>query len=90
MSTVTQGPLDIRPEALADEALQVQRKLGAGLNTLREVDDVDYGATTKEAVWSDGKVVLYRYRGEHAPTAKVPCAPVVCSRGADRGDGGGD
>jgi len=72
MTLEPQGPLDIRPEALADEALKVQQKLGAGLNTLREVDDVDYGATTKEAVWSDGKVVLYRYRGEQAPTAKVP------------------
>ena len=67
-----QGPFAASPEALANEALKVQQKLGAGLNTLREVDDVEYGATIKEAVWSDGKVVLYRYRGETAPTAKVP------------------
>lgn len=72
MTLGNQGPLDLSPEALADEALKMQQKLGAGLNTLREVDDVNYGATTKEAVWSDGKVVLYRYRGEQAPTAKVP------------------
>jgi polyhydroxyalkanoate synthase len=72
MTLEPQGPLDINPQALADEALKVQQKLGAGLNTLREVDDVEYGATTKEAVWSDGKVVLYRYRGEQPPTAKVP------------------
>jgi hypothetical protein len=68
----SQGPFAASPEALADEAFKIQQKLGAGLNTLREVDDVEYGATTKEAVWSDGKVVLYRYRGETAPTAKVP------------------
>ena len=66
------GPLDLSPEALAEEALQVQRKLGAGLDTLRQVDDVQYGATTKEEVWRDGKVVVYRYRGEHPPTAKIP------------------
>jgi polyhydroxyalkanoate synthase len=49
MTLEPQGPLDIRPEALADEALKVQQKLGAGLNTLREVDDVEYGATAKSS-----------------------------------------
>src|SRR5688572_13486817 len=66
------GPLDVSPAALADQALEMQQKLGAGLSTLREVDDVKYGATTKEAVWSDAKVVLSRYRGEQTPTAKIP------------------
>ena len=66
------GPLDFTPETLADEAMKVQAKLGAGLETLRQVDDVEYGATAKEEVWRDGKVVLYRYRGDSTPTAKVP------------------
>jgi polyhydroxyalkanoate synthase len=66
------GPLDFTPQALAREAMELQAKLGAGLGTLREVDDVDYGATEKEEVWRDGKVVLYRYRGDARPTAKVP------------------
>src|SRR3546814_18839476 len=66
------GPLDITPDRLAAEAAEFQQKLVAGLDTLREVDDVDYGATDKEEVWRDGKVVLYRYRGEGKPTAKVP------------------
>jgi polyhydroxyalkanoate synthase len=66
------GPLDFTPQALAEEALKLQAKLGAGLNTLREVDDVDYGATAREEVWRDGKVVLYRYVGENKPTAKAP------------------
>jgi polyhydroxyalkanoate synthase len=66
------GPLDFTPQALAEEALKLQVKLGAGLNTLREVDDVDYGATAREEVWRDGKVVLYRYVGGGKPTAKVP------------------
>jgi len=66
------GPLDITPDRLAAEAVAFQQKLMAGLQTLREVDDVDYGATAKEEVWRDGKVVLYRYRGEGKPTAKVP------------------
>src|SRR3546814_2476620 len=66
------GPIDITPDRLAAEAAAFQHKLVAGLDTLREVDDVDYGATAKEEVWRDGKVVLYRYRVEGKPTVKVP------------------
>ncbi|KGM57232.1 poly-beta-hydroxybutyrate polymerase [Lysobacter arseniciresistens ZS79] len=71
------GPLDITPESLAQEAMQFQARLGAGLDTLRQLGDTGYGATPKEEVWRDGKVVLYRYRGDRldngrAPTAKVP------------------
>ena len=66
------GPLNLSPDGLAQEALTLQQKLSAGLRTLPEVDDVQYGATAKEEVWRDGKVVLYRFVGEHAPTAKVP------------------
>ena len=66
------GPLAITPDALANEAMRLQHKLSAGLQSLREVGDYDYGATGKEEVWRDGKVVLYRYVGAKAPTARVP------------------
>ena len=66
------GPLDITADKLAQEAITLQQKLGAGLNTLREVDDVDYGATKRQEVWRDGKVVLYRFIGDKAPTAPIP------------------
>ncbi|GAA4864553.1 class III poly(R)-hydroxyalkanoic acid synthase subunit PhaC [Luteimonas vadosa] len=66
------GPLNFSPAKLAEEAARFQRKLGAGLQTLREVDDVDYGATDKQEVWRDGKTVLYRFKGNAEPTAKVP------------------
>jgi polyhydroxyalkanoate synthase len=66
------GPLDFGLETLASEAAQMQSKLAAGLETLREVEDVDYGATRREEVWRDGKVVLYRFVGANAPTAEVP------------------
>jgi len=66
------GPFDFSPEALAREAMRMQAKLGAGLGTLREVEDVAYGATERDEVWRDGRVVLYRFRGETKPTAKVP------------------
>src|SRR5688500_2330506 len=67
-----QGPLNITADRLASEAAGFQHKLGAGLQTLREVDDVDYGATEKQEVWRDGKTVLYRFVGHGKPTAKVP------------------
>lgn len=66
------GPLNITPAGLAEEAMRLQRKLAAGLQVLREVDDVDFGATRREEVWRDGKVVLYRFVGEREPTARVP------------------
>ncbi len=66
------GPLNITPDALAQEAMTLQQKLAAGLRTLPEVEDVHYGATTKQEVWRDGRVVLYRFIGDQAPTAKVP------------------
>lgn len=66
------GPLAFTPEALAREAAQMQAKLGACYDTLRSVENFDYGVTTREEVWRDGKVALYRYRGENAPTSAVP------------------
>ena len=66
------GPLNFTPQGLAQEAMQLQAKLAAGIGTLREVDDVDYGITRREEVWRDGKVVMYRFRGDTAPTATVP------------------
>ncbi len=66
------GPLNITLDDLAEEASKFQQKLGAGLQTLLEVEDVHFGATDREEVWRDGKVVLYRFRGARKPTAKVP------------------
>ncbi|HEY0660288.1 MAG TPA: class III poly(R)-hydroxyalkanoic acid synthase subunit PhaC [Lysobacter sp.] len=66
------GPINFTAEGLAQEAMQMQAKLRAGLDTLHDVDDVHYGATAKDEVWRDGKVALYRFRGAQAPTAKVP------------------
>ena len=66
------GPLNISPVSLAEEMSKMQRKLAAGIGTLREMDDVHFGVTAREEVWRDGKVVLYRYRGTRTPTAKVP------------------
>ena len=66
------GPIRIEPARALEELLTTQRKLGAALATLREVDDVDFGVTDKEAVYGEDKLVVYRFRGDKAPTARVP------------------
>ena len=66
------GPIRIKPEAAAAEMTRLGEKLSAATRTLREMDDVTYGATEKEEIWRDGKVALYRYKGAKAPTAKLP------------------
>jgi polyhydroxyalkanoate synthase subunit PhaC len=76
MAGAIANPFGFDPQSLAAEAADFQRRLAAGLETLRQVDDVDYGATPRQEVWRDGKVVLYRFVGDKAPTAKVPL--LVC------------
>ncbi|GIX35616.1 MAG: poly-beta-hydroxybutyrate polymerase [Lysobacteraceae bacterium] len=49
-----------------------QQQLVAGLRTLREVGEPDYGCTPREAVHEDGKAVLYRFVGERAPSRRTP------------------
>ena len=66
------NPIRIDPQAALAEAQKFNQKLVAGLRTLRELDDVDYGATAKEEVYREDKLVLYRFKGDKAPTAKTP------------------
>jgi polyhydroxyalkanoate synthase len=65
-------PVRIEPVKALDEVLKMERKLAAGMRTLRELDDVDYGATDKEAIYREDKLVVYRFKGSQRPTAKVP------------------
>ena len=66
------GPIRIDPAKVFDEATRFQKKLAAGMQVLRQVDDVDFGVTAKEEVYREDKLVVYRFRGERTPTAKVP------------------
>lgn len=66
------GAIQIQPQNLAEEMLRFNQKLSAGLSTLRQLEDVDFGCTDKEAVYRDDKLVLYRFKGAQAPTSKNP------------------
>ncbi|MHB8912060.1 MAG: class III poly(R)-hydroxyalkanoic acid synthase subunit PhaC [Lysobacter sp.] len=70
------GPLNFTVDSLAQEARNTQAKLQAGLATLQSVGDVHYGATAKDEVWRDGRVVLYRFRGDQVPGGRKPTAMV--------------
>jgi len=62
----------IDPQSALNEALRFNQKLGAGLNTLADLGNTDYGCTDKEAIYQEDKLVLYRYKGTKAATAKTP------------------
>jgi polyhydroxyalkanoate synthase len=66
------GPIHIDPQRAVAELTTFNQKLAAGLKTLRSLDEVDYGATPREAIYREDKLVLYRFRGETSPTAKTP------------------
>ena len=66
------NPIHISPQKVFEEATKFQQKLSAGLKTLRELDDVHYGATDKEEIYREDKLVLYRFKGKGKPTAKTP------------------
>ncbi len=55
-------PIQIRPEKLGEEMLDYSRKLGQGMENLISAGDIDTGVTPKDAVYTDDKLTLYRYR----------------------------
>ncbi|MGE8212059.1 MAG: class III poly(R)-hydroxyalkanoic acid synthase subunit PhaC [Stenotrophomonas sp.] len=66
------GPLGFGNDDLLQETLQWQRKLVEGLKLLPGVEDVNYGVTERQEVWSDGKVKLYRFVSEHPGNGQPP------------------
>jgi len=56
------NPFDIKPDKIAEEVFEFNRKLAQGLKTLTEIDDASTGVSEKEAVYSEDKLVLYRYK----------------------------
>jgi len=66
------GPININPKDALDEVARFSQKLTASAKVLREVDDVHYGATDKEEIYREDKLVLYHFVGDKKPTAKTP------------------
>lgn len=66
------SPIHFTAESIANELKTVGSKMSAAAETFAKMDDVQYGATEREEVWRDGKVVLYRFKGERPSKSKVP------------------
>lgn len=66
------SPIQFTAESLAAEFQNVSQKFQAAAETFAKLPEVNYGATEREEVWRDGKVVLYRFKGEKPSTSKVP------------------
>ncbi len=66
------GPIRITPDVALQEAMRYSQKLASGLKTLRDLDQVEFGATAKEAVYSEDKLVLYRFQRDGKASRKVP------------------
>ncbi len=62
-------PIDIRPDKLSEEMLDYGRKLGHGMENLLNADRIDTGVSPKDAVYTEDKLVMYRY---HRPSAVAP------------------
>jgi polyhydroxyalkanoate synthase len=56
------SPIQIRPERAAEEILEFNRKLGAGLRNLANIGPIEAGVTPKEAVYREDKLVLHRFQ----------------------------
>ncbi|MCG6985917.1 MAG: class III poly(R)-hydroxyalkanoic acid synthase subunit PhaC [Thiocapsa sp.] len=63
-------PIDIRPDKLAQEMLDYSRKLGQGMENLLNAQTIDTGVSPKHAVYSEDKLVLYRYDTPEGATAE--------------------
>jgi polyhydroxyalkanoate synthase subunit PhaC len=66
------GPINFDPQKALNETLKFNERIAAGFKTLRGLDDVDYGASAKEEIYREDKLVLYRFKGQNKPTAKTP------------------
>jgi polyhydroxyalkanoate synthase subunit PhaC len=66
------NPIRIDPQRALDEALKFNQKIAAGFRTLRNLDEVEYGATEKEEIYREDKLVLYRFKGKDKPSVKTP------------------
>jgi polyhydroxyalkanoate synthase len=60
------------PERARAEMDAFQRKLEAGIETLKRVGPVSLGATPREAVHREDKLTLWHFKGATPPTSRVP------------------
>ena len=66
------APSSLDPFRFGREMADFGRRLATGPHTLREVGDVDFGCSPKDAVYRDDKLTLYRYANPNRRKGAVP------------------
>jgi polyhydroxyalkanoate synthase len=61
-------PFHLRPDEIINEVNEFNAKLHHGIHTLSEIGDIDVGASEKEPVYREDKLVLYHFK----PLVKKP------------------
>ena len=69
---MTTLPLQISPDRALEEVRDFGVKLNRGLRILSELGDLEVGATAKDAVYREDKLVLYRFRSSTRVTNPIP------------------
>ncbi|TFH57847.1 MAG: alpha/beta fold hydrolase, partial [Gemmatimonadales bacterium] len=65
-------PLQMNPEAVLKEAVEFNRKLLNGIDSIASIKEVEIGLTPKEEVYRDDDVVLYHYLPRKNRPFKIP------------------
>ncbi len=65
-------PFQIRPDDALQEIQDFGTKLGQGIKNLTEMGEIDVGACTREPVYQEDKLVLYRFNPKVEITNPVP------------------
>ncbi|NIN35239.1 MAG: class III poly(R)-hydroxyalkanoic acid synthase subunit PhaC [Gammaproteobacteria bacterium] len=55
-------PFHLRPDEIINEVNEFNAKLHHGIHTLSEIGDIDVGASEKEPVYHEDKLVLYHFK----------------------------
>ncbi len=66
------SPINMKPQELLNEVREFNEKLAKGVQNMMEVGEIPSGVTPREEVYSDDKLVLYRYKSDKPATNKTP------------------
>jgi polyhydroxyalkanoate synthase subunit PhaC len=64
--------MPIRPDQIAQELFEFNRKVATGLMCLSKIGEVDVGVSPKDPVYGEDKMVLYHYRPRVSDPSKIP------------------
>ena len=65
-------PFTLNPQQATEELLQFNRKLVAGMTTLAEVGPIASGVSSRDVVYKEDRLVLYRYQSRVEKPHRVP------------------